>query len=121
MRPLTIVVTTADAERMRGALTLAAAQAALGGGATLFLQQDAVALLREPIGAPGDARHRDAGLPTLVRLMEDAMALGVAIVACQSGMDLAGLRGTDLPPGVSGGGPVSLLQALPDDARLTFA
>ena len=53
--------------------------------------------------------------------MEDAMALGVAIVACQSGMGLARLDAADLPSGVSVSGPVSLLQNLPDDARLTFA
>ena len=69
MRPLTIIVTTPDAERLRGALTLAAAQAALGGGATLFLQLDAVALLRAPVAAPRDGAHRQAGLPSLPMLL----------------------------------------------------
>ena len=58
MRPLILIVGTADGERLRAALTLAAAQAALGGAVTLFLQLDAVSLLRPPIGAPEDARHR---------------------------------------------------------------
>ena len=45
MPDLHLVVLTADPERFRGALTLAAAQAALGGRAALFLQLEAVGLL----------------------------------------------------------------------------
>lgn len=120
MRPLALIVATPDPERLRGALTLAAAQAALGGAATLFLQLDAVALLRPPLVAPQDAAHRAAGLPDLATLMEEARAIGVRLLACQSGLALAGLSATDLPPGVEAAGPVALLQGLPDDDRLLF-
>lgn len=121
MRPLRIIVTTADAERLRGALVLAAAQAAMGGSATLFLQLDAVALLRVPVSAPQDAAHRAAGLPDVATLLADAQALGVTIIACQSGLALCGMAADALPPGVEVGGPVGFLQATDNDARLLFA
>lgn len=121
MRPLRIVVATAEAERLRGALVLAAAQAALGANAALFLQLDAVALLRAPIMGPRDDAHRAAGLPGLAALVEEALGLGVAIIACQSGMALAGLTAQMLPAGVETGGPVGFLQQTGDDARLLFA
>lgn len=121
MRPLRIVVATADAERLRGALVLAAAQAALGADAALFLQLDAVALLRAPIAAPRDDAHRAAGLPVLAALLDDALSLGVAIIACQSGMALAGLTADALPADVEIGGPIGFLQQTGDDARLLFA
>lgn len=121
MRALTIIVATADAERLRGALVLAAAQTALGGGATIFLQLDAVALLRAPMTGPRDAAHRAAGLPDLDALVQENLALGVTLIACQSGLALAGMGAADLPAGVETGGPVSLLQQMPDAARLLFA
>jgi predicted peroxiredoxin len=121
VRPLILIVGTADGERLRAALTLAAAQAALGGAVTLFLQLDAVSLLRPPIGAPEDARHRAAGLPDLAALLGEAQALGVRPVACQSGLALCGMAAADLPPGIAVGGPLSVLQAAGDDARLLLA
>ena len=121
MRELRIVVATAEAERLRGALVMAAAQAALGGGAAVFLQQDAVGLLRAPMTAPQDEAHRAAGLPSLAMLVEDAAALGVALTVCQSGLALCGLAAPDLPPGVGIGGPIGFLQATDDQARLLFA
>lgn len=112
---------TADAERFRGALMLAAAQAALGGEATVFLQLDAVALLTAPIHAPQDDPHIRAGLPTLAALLAEALALGVLVTACQSGLALAGLSAEDLPDGVEAGGPIAFLQATGDEARLLIA
>jgi predicted peroxiredoxin len=121
VRPLRIVVTTDDAERLRGALMLAGAQAALGCAATVFLQLDAVVLVRGAMGAPRDGAHRDAGLPTLAQLLEEAMALGVEISACQSGMAVQGMTMADLPEGFKVTGPVAFLQATGDEARLLIA
>lgn len=121
MRALTIIVATPDPERFRGALMLAAAQAALGGAARIFLQLDAVALLRLPIAAPRDAGHEAAGLPPLKDLLEEARSLGVQLSACQSGMSLAGLSIADLPAGTDVTGPIALLQKLEEDERLVFA
>ena len=121
MRELRILVATADAERLRGALVIAAAQAALGGGVTLFLQLDAVSLLRMPFEAPRDELHRAAGLPSLAMVIEEALALGVTLLACQSGLALCGMTVDDLPKGVEVGGPVGFLQQMSEEARLIFA
>lgn len=118
MRDLRIIVGVADAERLRGALAIAAAHAALGGRAALFLHLDAVALLRRPVHAPRDGAHDAAGLPMLATLMDDAMALGVAICACQSGLALAGMAVADMPDGIDVTGPVAFLRDTTDDARL---
>lgn len=120
MRGLNIVLTVPDAERLRGALVLASTQAALGGDAAIFLQLDAVTLLRAPLAAPRDDAHQAAGLPRLAALLDDAMALGVAIIACQSGLALAGITADALPDGVACGGPVGFLNGCKDEARLLF-
>ncbi|WHO39915.1 DsrE family protein [Sphingobium sp. AP49] len=112
---------TADAERLRGALVMATAQAALGGDASLFLQLDAVALLAPPLAAPEDAAHRATGLPTLAELLAEALDMGVVLIACQSGLALSGLSADTLPTGMEVGGPLSFLQQTGDDARLLIA
>ncbi len=116
--PLLLVATTDDAERLRGGLTLACAEAALGGAVRLFLQLDAVALLRPPIAAPRDAAHMAQGLPTLAALLDDALELGVAVIACQSGLALAGLAADALDPRIAAGGPVGVLAASEAGERL---
>lgn len=104
MRGLTILVAAADPERFHAALSLAAAQAALGGRARLHLQGEAVALL--------DERHSD-----LRELRVEAAALGAVITACQSGL---AERAGDLPPDVEGDGLVGLLSRLGDDRLVVF-
>lgn len=121
MRELRIVVATADAERLRGALVLASTQAALGGAASIFLQLDAVALLRQTAQAPEDAAHLAAGLPSLRQLIAEALALDVGILACQSGMALHDVAASELPEGVSISGPIAFLQQTGDEARLILA
>jgi len=121
MRALRIILTTSDAERFRGALTIAAAAAALDDEAHLFLQLDAVALLSPPIAAPQDSAHAAAGLPPLAALLDEALALGVGLTACQSGLALHGIDAQALPLGVDVGGPVAFLQQTDDTARLLFA
>jgi predicted peroxiredoxin len=109
--PLLLLVITDDAERLRGGLTLACAEAALGGAVRVFLQLDAVSLLRPPIAGPRDAAHGAQGLPALGVLVGDALDLGVAIVVCQSGLALAGLNVRALDPRIETGGPVGVLAA----------
>ena len=121
MRELRIIVVTADAERLRGALVLASAQAALGGAASIFLQLDAVGLLRHRVEASRDAAHRATGLPSLHQLIVEALALDVGILACQSGMALHDVAANELPEGVTVSGPIAFLQQTGDHARLIFA
>ncbi|CAN5351826.1 hypothetical protein BH10PSE13_BH10PSE13_16670 [soil metagenome] len=117
-QPLLLVVIAQDAERLRGALTLASAEAALGGVAGVFLQLDAVALLKPPLSAPQDGAHVAQGLPSLATLVGDALDLGVGIIACQSGLALAGLDVRALDPRIETGGPVGLLAACGPGVRL---
>ena len=120
MPGLNIVILSEDAERLRGALMLALAHMALGGEARLFLQLDAVRLLAPPISAPRDADHAAHGLPSLATLIDEAFDAGVAIIACQSGLALAGLDAAALDPHVTAGGPVSFLQSVGPEDRLTL-
>lgn len=118
MPGLNIVILTDDAERLRGALMLALAQVALGREARLFLQLDAVRLLRPPVSAPRDADHAAHGLPSLAVLIDEALDANVTVLACQSGLALAGLDAATLDPRISAGGPVSFLQSLASEDRL---
>lgn len=120
MRGLKIVVLTRDSERFRGALTIAAAHAAIGGEAAVMLQLDAVALLHRPIRAHDDVACAAIGLPTLGELIEEALDLGVEFVACQTGLVLAALPAAELDPRIAVGGPVGFMQALSDSDRLVL-
>ena len=113
VRGLTVVA--ARPEGLRAGLELAAANAALGGRARLFAQGEAVAALVLPIRDAHDPGYAGAGLPTLAELFEEALALGVAITACQSGLALMGLTADMLDARVGFGGPVGVLQALGED------
>jgi predicted peroxiredoxin len=119
--PLLLIATTGDAERLRGALTIACTEAALGGSVRLFLLLDAVALLREPVAGPRDDVHAVHGLPSLVALIDDALDFGVRIIACQSGMALAGFDASELDPRIEPGGPVSALSATGANDRVVIA
>lgn len=119
--PLLLIAATADAERLRGALTIACTEAALGGAVRLFLLLDAVALLEPSITAPRDDAHVAHGLPRLVALIDDALDLGVRIIACQSGLALAGIAADALDPRIETGGPVSALAETGPADRMLFA
>ena len=115
MRGLTIVVAGAAAARLHAALSLAAANAALEGRTRVFLQAEAVSLLG---GAEEDRRYAVAGMPSLGELIDEVLAMGVEIIACQSGLALEGLHADALPPGIVTGGLVGLLSDGADDQLL---
>jgi len=120
MPGLTIILLAEDAERFRGALMVAMTQRAMGGEARLFLQLDAVRLLTPPIIAPRDTDHRQAGLPVLAALLDEALDDGVAMTACQTGLALAGLTAGDLDLRIETGGLTSFLAATPPTDRLVM-
>lgn len=120
MRGLTILVAAADAERLHAALTYATAGAAMGSVVRLHLHEGAVGLLRPPLAAPADTARAKAGLPTLQQIFDEALALGVSITACQSGLALARLDLTQLDPNIEAQGPVGLLSAIGDDRMMVF-
>jgi hypothetical protein len=103
MTGLGIIVADTDPVRFRTALTLAAAQAALGGRARLLLDSAAVALAATP--------HD---------LLESGFELGVEVMLCQSGLAEAGLDASALDSRFSYGGMVGWLADLGAD-RLVIA
>jgi predicted peroxiredoxin len=117
MSGLTIIVATADTERFRAAMTLATAQAALGGRVRVYCHERSVALLR-PAPDEDAAALAASGLPDRPALLAMAIDGGVALIACQTGLALTGLEIDELTDGVEAGGMVGLLASLGDD-RLT--
>lgn len=108
LRGLTILVATTDRARFQAALSLAAAQAALGGRARVHLHGEAIALF-----APGIA-------PDAAELRGECLALGVTFSACQSGLDMTGLSFEELGQGIEPGGLVGLLGSLGEDRLVSL-
>ncbi|MBW8294197.1 DsrE family protein [Sphingopyxis sp.] len=118
MPGLSIIIASADGEHFYAALETAAAAAALGRAARIFLQGPAAALLRTPVAFAGDAARRGAGQPDLVSLIAEAMAMHVKLTVCQSGMALIGMTANELVPQVRSGGLVSFMAEIGDTDRL---
>ena len=118
LRGLTIVIADVSSERFRTALSLATATAALGGRARIFLQGEAVSILRQPIMGWEDDAYADAGLPTLPAHYRDALDLGVRFILCQSGMALTGAEPRDYDPATEYAGMVSIVADLGEDRLL---
>lgn len=117
MRGLTILVATDDRVRFRAALSLACAQAALGGRVRLFCQEEAASLL---IDRPDldQTTLIDRGLPTIPDLIAAAHDVGVALMVCQTGLSAAALIPECLYDGVEPGGLVGVLATLDADRLL---
>jgi predicted peroxiredoxin len=98
MRGLTLLIATADPARLRAALTLASANAALGSRTRVYFHEEAVPLL-----ATGDS------------LIATAIETGATLIACQTGLAAANLTAEGLPDGVETGGLIGLLADLGDD------
>lgn len=109
MPGLTIIVAGADPDRFHAALSLAAANAALAERSRVFLQGEAAGLLEPADPSEADRRREEHGVPMLHELLTEALAMGVEVIACQSGLALAGMSAERLPPGVTTGGLVELL------------
>jgi predicted peroxiredoxin len=114
MPGLTIIVAGADRERFHAALSLAAANAALGERTRLFLQGEAVRLLA-PAAHATDEHYHAHGIPSCEELLQEALALGTEIKVCQSGLAMAGMSAEALPTGIMAGGLVELLAKRGED------
>lgn len=118
---LTIILTAEDAPRARAALSLALAQAALGGRVRLYAHERAVAALAAAPRPDDDSTAlKDAGLPDRSAMLTMAAESGVTLIACQTGLAMLGLEIGALVPGVEAGGLVGLLATLGDDRLVTF-
>jgi predicted peroxiredoxin len=115
VRGLTIILVEGSSERFRAALHIAAAQAALGGTAHIFVSGDAVRIVRAPIQGLDDDQCADAGLPLLGALFDEALAQGVRLTICQTGLHLTNTDARHLDKRFGYGGLVSVLAGLGDD------
>ena len=103
MSGLGIIVAGADRARFRSALTLAAAQAALGGRVRILLDGESVSLAAAPD-----------------QLLDSCFELGATVTLCQTGLAQMGLDAATLDPRFDYGGMVGWLAALGQD-RLILA
>lgn len=118
MPGLRVIVAAAEGQRLYAALEASMAAAALGRDVRIFLQGEAVGLLRTPVGFSGDDARRAAGQPDLAQLVAEAGAMEVGLFACQSGMALVGVTAAELAPHVRAGGLVSFMADMGPDDRL---
>src|SRR5688572_29895263 len=110
MQGLSIVVAGSDPARLHAALSVASAWAALERSARIFLQAEAAGLL-----ARLDDHEGGQGQPGLRELLTESLALGVSVIACQTGLALCGLSAEHMPEGVETGGLVGFLAERADD------
>jgi peroxiredoxin family protein len=103
MRGLGIIIAGTDVARYRIALTLAAAQAALGGRTRILFDGESVCFAT-----------------SLDELLESCLELGANVMLCQSGLAAAGLEADRLDPRFAYGGMVGWLADLGED-RLILA
>lgn len=115
---LTILVVSNDEARYHAALSIAAANAALGGATRVHLHAEAAALAVASFSADFDDRYAAAGLPRLTQLIDDAIELGVRLTVCQTGLTLAGLEASQIDPRIEASGLIAVL-AEAQDARIT--
>jgi predicted peroxiredoxin len=116
--PLALLLVSHDFARFRAALAFARAEVALGGGASLFLQGEAAALLCPPVADPKDAAWTAAGEPALASLLDEALDDGVTISLCQSGLAMASIDAATLDARIEVTGPVAFLAKAGPDMRL---
>ena len=119
-RGLAIVFAEANHARLHGGLSLALAASALGRPVRLFFQGEAVSALHVSRRWAGDQACRATGLPSLAELLQQAAAMGVPAMACESGLHLCGLGPALILPGVETGGLVAFLADARND-ELMFA
>ena len=119
VRGLTIIVTDVDETRFRAALSMAMAQAALEGTARVFLDGSSVSMIRQPVIGRDDKIQAGAGLPTLAQLLDEALAQGVHVILCQTGLQMTGGQASDYDGRVEYGGLVSVMAGLGDDRLVT--
>lgn len=116
--PLALFVVSAEAARLRAALTFARAEVALGSTASIFLHGEAAVLLRRPVTDPQDEAWRAVGEPTLAKLLDEALDDGIEVSLCQSGLALAGMTADDLDRRILLTGPIGFLAGIGKEARL---
>lgn len=121
MNGLTIILVTANAARMRAALTMALSVAALDGRARVYCHERAVTLLVPTLRADDyPAETEKHGLPDRLALLSMAIDQRVELWACQTGLAMTGLSMDALVPGAQAGGMMALFSTLTRDELVTL-
>lgn len=115
---LALIFAEANHARLHGGLSLALAAAALGRPVRLFFQGEAVCALQVERHWAGDKAYKAGGLPQLSELLDQAIGLGLPIMACESGIHLCSLSASGLIAGVETGGLVAFLADAREDDLL---
>ncbi len=122
--PLAILLITGTHERAHYAFMLAAAAAAIGRPVVLFATNDGCrALLRDWSSlpdAPRDALIQQQGIAGLDELRDAASDLGARLLACDSGLRMAGLSSTPLLAAVEITGIPAFLVAVGSGSIVTL-
>jgi len=113
---LGILLISGGHERAHYAFLLAAGAAALGRRVVLFATNEGCRALLADAAAlaegAADAAVRTAGVAGLAELREAAVEFGVRMIACQAGMQVAGIDRTALLPGVQVAGVATFLEEI---------
>jgi peroxiredoxin family protein len=120
MSGIAIILTRDDLPALRAALTIASASAALGQRARIYLHEAAVAMLCRPIIHASDEEYRARGLPDLAGLLDVALSMDVALIACQTGLTLGEHDAAALDSRVETGGLVGLMASLGGDRLIAL-
>lgn len=110
---LTVMLVSEDVARARAALSLALADAALGGTPRIYAHERAVTMLATATREDDDSSAlASEGLPDRPTLLAMAVAEGVTLIACQTGLSSCDLAIEQLMRGTEAGGLVGLLATL---------
>lgn len=106
---LAIIFSDSTHGRLHAGLSLACASAALGRPVRMFFHSESVAAFDRHRKWKGDETFATAGVPALCDMITTALELGIATMACTTGLHLCGLTANQLPEGVEAAGMVAFL------------
>ncbi|MGA9867795.1 MAG: DsrE/DsrF/DrsH-like family protein [Acetobacteraceae bacterium] len=119
MAPLGILLISGGAERAHYAFVIAAGAAALGRDVVVFATNEGTRALCADI-AHLDAQDRPAGVASLAELRAASVDLGVRMIACETGLLMAGIAASALLDGAEIAGVATFLAAVGDGQMLSI-
>lgn len=118
-QPLGILLISGGAERAHYTFVLAAGAAALGRRVVVFATNEGTRALCADV-AHLDGMARPEGVAGLADLRAASVELGVRLIACETGMLMAGIAASALLGGVEVAGVATFLDAVGDGQMLTM-
>lgn len=115
---LAVIFAEANHARLHAGLSLACAAAAMDRPVRLFFHGESVCALQQGRRWGGDTPYEAAGLATLAGLIAQTQELGVAIMACPTGLHLCGLDAANLDERIETGGLIAFMAMAKTDELL---